>query len=434
MSVMLLAGLVVLIQLLDSYLRYLSFRDEMTDDERKLLILRFAAYSVLCGTIYCAAFVQFGINAAVYKVILIFGWLPWFFLFMTTVKRDVWQHIFVCGMSEVWALIQHNWAAIIDVLFVPVEPKIFITVHAALYPLLFVVFLPIERRCFVKMLPPVKFFEDYGKVVALIPLIMSFGVIFLWAQEPMIHSWQERFSRFYLPFVFFFFWRHIVVTTKQLREQQLTAQNLRRIKEQVTALSEYNRLIQENREKVSLMRHDLRHSYRMIYMMLQNGNIDGVKKHVEAQEILLGKTAVKNFCEQPLINAALSIYFRRAEELDITVRHKINLPRLIGVDESECALLVSNLFENAINASSRQPLNRRKISIVIQYINGQFVLEVANLCDTPVDFDEKKFPRTSREGHGLGTESVKNFADKYGAYTDFSQENGVFKVTMYWRN
>lgn len=59
-------------------------------------------------------------------------------------------------------------------------------------------------------------------------------------------------------------------------------------------------------------------------------------------------------------------------------------------------------------------------------------MEVANLCDTPVDFDEKNYPRTSLEGHGLGMASVKNFADKYKAYIDFSQESGVFKVTIYW--
>ena len=167
--------------------------------------------------------------------------------------------------------------------------------------------------------------------------------------------------------------------------------------------------------------------------MLQDGKIDDVKKHIEAQEKLLGKTVVKNFCEPPLINSALMIYVRRAEKLGISVRHKINLPPNIKADESDVALLVSNLLENAINASTRQPPERRRISIVIQHVGGQFVLEVSNLCDTPVDFDEKNYPRTSHEGHGLGTASIKIFADKYNAYTDFSQDNGIFKVTMYWQ-
>ena len=435
MLIVSLSVLAVLIQLSDSYLRYLSFRDGMTNDEKKLLGQRFAVYAVLCSTIYGAAFACFGTTASVYKALLILGWSPWVAIFMTTVKRNVWQHIFIFGMSEVWALVQHNWSAIIDVLlWNGGKPENFILIHAVLYPILFVVFLPIERRYFGKLLPPEKFFKDYGKITALFPLIMSFGVIVLWSQEPMIHSWQERFSRFYLPFAFFFFYRHISVTTKQLQEQKLTDQNLQRMKEQLTTLGEYNRLIQENHEKVAVMRHDLRHNYRLIYMMLQNGKIADVKKHIETQEKLLGKTVVKNFCDPPLINAVLLVCLSRAEKIGIKVSHKINLPMNLGVDESDCALLVSNLLENAINTAKLQPPNSRRISIVMQNVGRQFVLEVANRCETLVDFDEKNYPRTSREGHGLGMASVKIFADKYDAYTDFSQEDGIFKVTMYWQN
>ena len=116
------------------------------------------------------------------------------------------------------------------------------------------------------------------------------------------------------------------------------------------------------------------------------------------------------------------------------MRHKINLPTNIHVDESDLALLISNLLENAIKASLRQPKNRRGISINFQTVKEQFVLEVSNFYDEEITFDEKNIPYTSREGHGMGMASVKIFADKYKAYTDFSQEGGIFKVTMYCTN
>ena len=62
------------------------------------------------------------------------------------------------------------------------------------------------------------------------------------------------------------------------------------------------------------------------------------------------------------------------------------------------------------------------------------MLEIVNLFYGEVAFDEKNMPHTSREGHGLGMVSVKNFVDRYGAYIDFSKERGIFKVTLYWRN
>ena len=433
MLIIVLAISIVMIQLSDSYLRYLSFRNGMTDEEKKILGVGFLVCSIFCAMIYFLIFDKCGIHAPIYKTILVLGWIPWSAILMLTVRRDILQHLFILGMAIVWNVIQHNWSAIIAVSFCEGEQEL-IVMHASLYPILFVLFLPIERRCFTKLLPKKSLFDSYGKSVVSFPFLMTLGVLVPWLQEPAIHSWAERFSRFYLPFVFFFLYRHILITTEQLREQKYTAQSMRRMKEQITTLEEYNRLIQENHEKIAVMRHDLRHNYRLIYMMIQAGKTEEAKQHIETQEKLLIKATVKSLCIQPLINIALLIYIRRAESLGIGVRHKINLPTNIHVDESDLALLISNLLENAIKASLRQPKNRRGISINFQTVKEQFVLEVSNFYDEEITFDEKNIPYTSREGHGMGMASVKIFADKYKAYTDFSQEGGIFKVTMYCTN
>ncbi len=434
MQIFFLASLMVAIHVSDSYLRYLSFRDGMTDAERETLRRKFLICGLLTGIIYGAAFARFGISAPLYKMFLMVGWIPWLAIFMLTVPRKLLHHVFIFGMSTVWSVIQHNWSAIAVVLFFSGRDHEFILAHAAGYLILFLLMLPVERRFFLKLLPQENFFESYGKFIALFPLIIISGSLILWVQEPMVHSWAERFSRLYIPFVFLFFYRHVVESTKQLYEQRQTNQNLRRMEEQVTALSEYNRMVKESHEKIAVMRHDLRHSYRLIYMMISEGKIDGACRYIERQEKLLGETSVKTFCSQPLINVALLVYVRRAENFGIKVRHRINLPEKLSIDESDLALLISNLLENAIIASLRQPKNRREISINVQNVDEQFVLEISNLFDGTVKFDEKNMPRTSREGHGLGMVSVKNFADRYGAYTDFSYEGGVFKVMLYWTN
>ena len=198
----------------------------------------------------------------------------------------------------------NNFSAIIIVLLFAGEDE-FIFSHAIVYLLIFVMCLPFSRRYMVKLLPPKKFFEDYGRLAAFFPIITVFSVLLLWSQEPLIHSWQERLSRFYLPVVFIFFYRYILQTNEQL-----------------TALSEYNRLMKESREQVLIMRHDLRHDFRLIYMMLQSGNIAEAKDYLHKAEKLPASTSVKDFCSQPLINAALSVYISRAEKLGIKIRRE----------------------------------------------------------------------------------------------------------------
>lgn len=429
-----LALLVVSIQLSDFYLMYLPFSNGMTHVERKNLLLGMLACGILSCVVSILVFEHCGITAYVYKRLLMLGWIPYLVIFMLIVRRNILQHVFIFGMSRVWSIILHNFSAITIVLLFDTEHEILFS-HAIIYLLLFAVCLPLEWRYFVNLLPPKRFFVDYGATIAFLPIVMTLSVTLLWSQEPLIHSWQERFSRFYLPFVFFFFYRYILQTNEKLQEEKLAKQNFRLMKEQLTALSEYNRLMQESREQILVMRHDLKHNFRIIYLMLQEGKVEEAKNYIGKEEKLLGSTSIKDYCSQPLINAALSVYISRAEKLGIKINHKINLPSEISIDEGDFALLVSNLLENAINASSRQKnSSQRQISIAIQTVNGQCVLKIENFIDEEVIFDEKNYPRTSQEGHGLGMASIKLFSEKYNAYTDFEQSGGIFKVTMYWQS
>lgn len=430
-----LAALIVLIQMSDSWLRYVAFKNSMSQSEKDTLARRFATCAVLCVVFYASIFERFGISSAIYKFFLMTGWILWVVVLVLTVRRNLLAHVFIFSMSFAWSSSQHNWSAMIVVLlsdFIKSDEQVILS-HAALYPLLFLLFLPLERYFFSKLLPPKDFFKEYGKLIAFLPLIAISGTLILWIQEPVVHSWAERFSRTYIPFVFFFFYTYILNSAERLNEKHQMNMHLRRMKEQITMLTEYNRLMQAGREKIAVMRHDLRHSYRLIAVMLQKNDLDAAKEYVSSQESLLTETVVKNFCAQPLVNAALSFYLSRAENLGVSVRYKVNLPEKINVAESDLALLVSNLLENAINACSKPISGEKIISVTIQNRENQCVLEIINSCVSTVNFDKNNYPQASEKGHGFGMESVKLFSRKYHAYTDFLLKGGFFKVTMYWR-
>ena len=168
--------------------------------------------------------------------------------------------------------------------------------------------------------------------------------------------------------------------------------------------------------------------------MLEDGKIAEVLDHIKVQDRLLDSTSVKIFCHAPLVNAALSIYLNRAEDLGIRISHKINLPRDLKVDESDFAILISNLLENAIHASLNQPIDRREIKITIEHIETQYVLEVTNLFDFEVQFDSNGYPITDEDGHGIGMASLKNFVTKYNAQLDFSHESNIVRIMVYWED
>ena len=217
-------------------------------------------------------------------------------------------------------------------------------------------------------------------------------------------------------------------------ENFLNERNYQRLEQQLESLKNFNLMTQDNQEKIAIMRHDLRHHYRLIYSLLENKEIEKAMEHIQTQEKALDETKINRYCYAPLINSALTIYFRQAQRLGITVKQKINLPRNFTTDENDLAILLSNLLENAIKAGKSQVSDDKILEVKIQHRDDQCVLEISNFCNEAMQFDKDGLPLTSSEGHGIGMLSLKAFAKKYNAYVDFSQSESKVNLMMYWKD
>jgi len=82
--------IVALIQISDSYLRYLSFKSGMTEEEKAVFWRRIWAFGAFAAFI-CALILNSGVSPFAYKLILMVGWIPYLLIFMVSVKRDIWS-------------------------------------------------------------------------------------------------------------------------------------------------------------------------------------------------------------------------------------------------------------------------------------------------------------------------------------------------------
>ena len=283
-----LAIIIVLFQLIDTYIRSLAF--QVPEEVERKLWLSYFVWGAGSFILYQIFFVNCGINAATYKIILMIGWLPYFFITVKILSFGLLQHIFVFGMAAICSTVQHTISAMIVLLnFDNLTNEKIILYVAAGYLLLFALLLPIYKRYFVNLLPSREIFDlrPQGIYIAILPLIiLSFHLIRL-IDDVLIHSWAERLSRIYLPVVFFFFYHYILIAAKKFYNLQRATRNKRQLEERLSMLKNYNEQIEENQKLVSVMRHDLRHSYNLIHSMLKNGLIDEAREHISKQEKIL---------------------------------------------------------------------------------------------------------------------------------------------------
>lgn len=274
--------LIALAQLLDAAIRYLAFSRKVTEKATRKLFLYSLLWCVASVFVYEIFFAKFYVDASTYKLVLFIGWIPYFIIGAKIIPWGLPQHFFVFGMGVMCSLIQHTIGAFFILSFVNLSESELIFIEAATYLALFVIFLPVCGYFFFKLLPSREFFNlrPQGIYIALLPLIICSAHLIRLADDVLIHSWAERLSRFYLPIVFFFFYRYILNAVKNFYELQRLERNQARLEEQLTALKEYDSLMTENSKKISVMRHDLRHNYNIINALLESGDVDKALEHI----------------------------------------------------------------------------------------------------------------------------------------------------------
>ena len=161
--------------------------------------------------------------------------------------------------------------------------------------------------------------------------------------------------------------------------------------------------------------------------MILNDEVDDAQNFIKQQQEKLLATKIIYFCRAPLINASLSIYAEQAKQYNIKFSHEINLFELNPAAEKDFAILLSNLLENAINASKNQPEGRRSISVIINTTPEKSVLEISNHFDGVLKIGADGLP----ENHGVGMTTLKAFIKKYRVHVEFLHIEDYVHVMLY---
>ena len=173
----------------------------------------------------------------------------------------------------------------------------------------------------------------------------------------------------------------------------------------------------------SQSRHDRRHHNLVMLEFANAGDIDSLKEYlnklVHSEDII--RYDVKH-CDNKTINTVLTVYERRAVENDIHVSISANASHNLSISPNDIVIVVANLFENAINATSKIKHKNKVINISIKESAHRLLIKVENTCKDKLAFDETLY--------GIGISSVISITQKYDGMYDFSADNGTFSVKI----
>lgn len=183
-------------------------------------------------------------------------------------------------------------------------------------------------------------------------------------------------------------------------------------------------------EEARQARHDMRHQLNQISALAETGDLDGLRAYL-AKTVARIPNLDMRFCENRAADSVLGYYCALAKREDIPFRAQLDLPESLPVDEIDMCLVLSNLLENALEASLRTVPDRRQIRVTA-YLHAErlLLIEVENAFDGEIKEKDGVFRSSKRKGNGVGIRSVRHIAEKTGGASTFTHQDGVFSARV----
>ena len=178
-------------------------------------------------------------------------------------------------------------------------------------------------------------------------------------------------------------------------------------------------------------RHDLRHHIVTIENMVNDGNLEELKKYLYeiGKKYQLDDALV--YCSNTTVNGVLLYFAREAAQLNIEYKVKIGIPEDVKIDKTDLSVLFGNLLENAVEACKRLRAGKGKIDVRGQTNQNTFALAIDNTYEIAPEKDKKgRFRSMKQSGVGIGTESVKNIVTRYNGVIEFETRGDLFCVSV----
>ena len=183
-------------------------------------------------------------------------------------------------------------------------------------------------------------------------------------------------------------------------------------------------------EEARQARHDMRHQLNQISALAEAGDLDNLKAYL-AKTVSRIPDLDMNFCENRAADSVVGYYCALAKREGIPFCAKLDLPQTLPVDEIDLCLVLSNLLENAFEASLRTAPARRRIKLTA-YLHGNSLalIQVENTYDGVIREKGGVFQSSKRKGDGVGLQSVRHIAEKSGGVNTVTYQDGLFCVKV----
>ena len=183
-------------------------------------------------------------------------------------------------------------------------------------------------------------------------------------------------------------------------------------------------------DNLSEMRHDYVHELAYIQGVLEDKNYIKLEAYIKerlSSEKLKGYNYI--FTSNKVIDSVINYKFSIAERKGISVVCTLtaDIPEAF---ERDISIILSNLLDNAIEASEKLKNAKPEIFLNILEKSGYYSILIKNRIAESILSENRKLhtTKTDKQHHGYGLKTVKILAESHNGMVDIYEKDGFFIV------
>lgn len=191
--------------------------------------------------------------------------------------------------------------------------------------------------------------------------------------------------------------------------------------------------LESHTEEMKRIRHDRRQHVQVLRGLLEKGEVKEALAYLKDYEGSMADAIQPPLCENFVADTLCRRYEALAKQAGVKVSIHAALPKEPGVAGSDLAVILGNLWENAVAAALDAEKSRRFIRLRVQIREEQILIRMENsyggiICQEGERFLSGKPGRDRAEGVGIA--SIRAMAARYGGMADFTYTPDVFTASV----
>ncbi|MEG2732701.1 MAG: GHKL domain-containing protein [Clostridium sp.] len=415
-----------------AYLCYMPFQDKIRYSRRRISTVLFLLGSVML-TIYFVLYRWVSVQAAYLFFLAIIPIMG--MAYLRSVKETIYKSLLVLLLVDCYAAFVCGWAAwLADWLPLGIDTEILYTI--AIVGIGALTYRPVYRFVSVKIMPLMNqvSVNDLQSIYWMPLFYMVLQATFF-----TLYNVTEQMNHL----VYF-----IVLLALNISIYSLGYDIVRILNGTVDKLCMLEKLstadqmleLQKNQyaswvaqiEEVRRAKHDLKYHIAMVQQFLDNDDKAGLQEYVRSFQRVLPTNIPIILCKNVSVNAILLYYYELARREKIKLELIADVDPDIAIDPRDLSVVFGNCLENAFEACARmEPEAEKTISLMAKPVGSGLAIIIDNTFDGQVHKENDVYLSDKREHSvGIGIESVKIIAKKYGGTVSFETKENIFMTSI----